>query len=620
MPNILEIYLQELAERQADVNEQHDITAHLGELAIQLEAARELEVARMARIEQEVLAASKRLDTGVGYQISQTRTAPDGSTQEVGWPDTSAYASAEYDYLTARFQATGNLYLKSEYGLFLYLRKKAGRPEQVAALVDVLLQLSTHYFQRDVQEPAQHYILHAVQALALAFRLAISRQRDQPVAALLTTLVEAIITQHQAWDPTRRPTPMLLGTFTSLVAEQLTLFLPNGNLTAFLEKNRQAIEVLGQSYRYGAMELAQATAQLAKLAKLDTRPWQLLVAKQYELLSQEADADGNSAAVTFTQQALRLYQELNDHTAVARLEQQYQEWRTKFGLGQVSTSLPADEQQARLAAIMQHVEEGSENELLDIMTLTPMFPTLAAVRAYEETTHTSFLDALPVTVEDKHGNPVQQFETEEEQQEFRVLQAYGLLGQLATQSLVKLMLEAYKAGKFTAEGVLQHLAQTWVGQPRPIREHGRESQTQPLRLLASGIRMLFAELDRWRAGHTEEPDFIASTDSLVLKVEYLLRYLCELLGIPTFRPKRAGIVHEKLLDELLRDLQEDGRIEAEDLFYIRFYLQEKVGQNLRNRIAHGLMDDSEYGLESAFLVLTMILKLANYELRPSDHA
>ncbi|UOQ69584.1 DUF4209 domain-containing protein [Hymenobacter volaticus] len=185
---------------------------------------------------------------------------------------------------------------------------------------------------------------------------------------------------------------------------------------------------------------------------------------------------------------------------------------------------------------------------------------------------------------------------------------------------MKLMLEAYKVDKFSAEGVLQHLATTWIGEPRPVREHGRESSTQPLRLLIPGVRVLFSELDAWRTGRAEEPNFIAATDSLVLKVEYLLRYLCDLLGIPTFRPKRDGVVHEKLLDELLRDLSEDGRLDADDLFYIRFYLQEKVGQNLRNRIAHGLMDETEYGLENAFLVLTMILKLANYEFRPSTHA
>ncbi|UOQ69464.1 hypothetical protein [Hymenobacter volaticus] len=428
MPNILASYLRELDERQADVTEHHEITSHLGGLAQELEAEQQLDLARNARIEQEVLAASKRLDSGIGYQISQTHTAPDGSTQEVGWPDTSAYGPAEYEYLKSRIQATSNLYLRSEYGLFLYLRKKAGHPDQVAALVQTLLQLSTHYFLRDDADPTLHYTLHAVQALSLAFRIATSRQRDPAVAIVLPAVVDAIMAHHEAWDATRRATPMLLGTFTTLVAEQPALFQRDGYLDAFLKKNRQDIDILGQQYRYGAMELAQATAQLAKQTKRDVRPWQQLVAQQYELLSQEADNQGNSTAVTFTQQALRLYQELNDSDAEARLQRQYQDWRTKFGLAQVSTPLPAEEQQVRLAAIMEHVEQGTPADLLTVMTLTPMFPSLAAVRAYEQTTYKSFLDSLPITIQDKLGNPVQQFHTEAEKQEFRVLQAYGLLG------------------------------------------------------------------------------------------------------------------------------------------------------------------------------------------------
>ena len=70
---------------------------------------------------------------------------------------------------------------------------------------------------------------------------------------------------------------------------------------------------------------------------------------------------------------------------------------------------------------------------------------------------------------------------------------------------------------------------------------------------------------------------------------------------------------EKLLDELLADLK--GKLEEEDRFFIKFFLSEKAGYNLRNRVAHGIMDDDEYGVENVFLVLTMILKLASYEFR-----
>ena len=620
MPNALTDYLLELEAAGTDVTQHHEITEKLGQIAQQLEGEQDVTVARHARIEQEVLAASKSLESKVGYQISGTRKDEEGNEHEVGWPDTSCYDTVEYEYIKERFRATTNLYLKSEYGFFLFLKKQAGRPEQVAELVQVFFELSQSYFGLEAtSDKGKFYVLHAVQTLMLAFRIAVGRQRDQQVAPLLPTIVDYLIAVHQRWDASRTGSPMLLGSFTSLVAEQPALFKRDDLLTAFLARNREAVEVLSRTYRYGAMELAQATAQLAKQAKLDVQPWQLLVAEQYEELSHEATANRNAAAVAFTQQALRLYREFGEAEATTRMEQQYQHLRTEFALNEVSTSLPDEENRARLEVIMQQVADNTEEQLIELISLAPMFTSVEAVREYEKTADESFTDLFPTIIEDKHGNPVQRFRTPEEKREFRVLNAYGMLGQLATQTLVKLMLEAYKAGKLTAEGIAKHLSGTWLGQPRVVREHGRVSETNPLRMLLSGIRVLFFELDRWRAGQTDEPDFIAATDSLVLKVEYILRYICARLNIATFHPKRDGVVHEKLLDELLRDLAGEGRLDPDDLFFIRFYLQEKAGQNLRNRVAHGLMDDDEYGLENAFLVLTIILKLANYEFRPMPH-
>lgn len=619
MPNRLTEYLTELDASTVDAKQKHGIEQKLGEIAHEFEVAQEIEPARFARIEQETIAASKSLENRVGYQMSGTGKDADGNEQAFGWPDTSRYGADEYAYLKERLQTTNNLYLKSEYGFFLYLKKQATRPEEVAALITVFYQLAQHYFDLDTAaNEKSHYVLYGVQSLELAFRIAVSRQQDKPVAPLLPPLVDYLFTTQQQWDATRTGTPMLAGTFTSLVTEQPALFQGAGYLTDFLAKNRQMIEVLGHTYRYGAMELAQATAQLAKKVNLDAQPWLLLVATQYELLTQEAIEQHNSAAATFAQQALRLYQGLYDADGIARMEQQYQVLRSQSALNTVKTTMPDEENQARLDAIMQQVAQSDEQQLIDIISLTPMFISVAEVRAHEQSAEKLFTDYFSTVVEDKYGNPVQIFSSEDEKKEFRVLSAYGLLGQLATQTLVKLMLESYKADKLTAAGIVQRLAESWLGEPREQEENGRIFRVYPLRLCASGIQVMFGELDRWRSGETDEPDFIAATDSLVLKVEYILRYICARLGIATFRPKNNGVVHEKLLADLLTDLE--GRLEPDDLFFIRFYLQEKVGQNLRNRVAHGLMDDNEYGVEKAFLVLTMILKLAAYEFRPQPNA
>ena len=108
---------------------------------------------------------------------------------------------------------------------------------------------------------------------------------------------------------------------------------------------------------------------------------------------------------------------------------------------------------------------------------------------------------------------------------------------------------------------------------------------------------------------------MCATDSLVLKAEYFLRKFCEFLNIPTFKPKDKGvdIKMERTLDDILSDNEIKNALTPDDYFFIKFILIEKAGQNLRNRIAHGLMDNVEYGLEYPILAIIIILKLSNYQ-------
>ncbi|GAB3639334.1 hypothetical protein GCM10027422_49250 [Hymenobacter arcticus] len=569
------------------------------------------------QVEQAVLAASKTLEKKVGYHISFTRQDEDGETRQYGWPDTTGYGEREYNYLAQRLATTDNLYLKSQYGFFLYLRDQRKRQEEVAELVAIFFQLGQQYFRRIPDDTARkHYVLHAVQTLVLAFKLAISRRGHPQTAELLRAIAGFILKTQLDWDPYQPGTLVLFATFTELLTEHPQPFQEASDLSNFLNKNREAVVALGTSYQYGAMELAQATAALATRLKLDARPWQLFTAEQYEHLATEAATQGNSAATVFMDHALRLYSTWREPVAEARVQQQYQQLRTQFPLGTVRTPYPEEGARAIAASIAADVARCSEAELITLIAATPMFDSVRAVEENVKMREKSFTDILPITVQDKYGNAIQLFNTPAEIARFQVLSSYGLSGQIATQTLVRLMLAAYKADKLTAAGIMQHLEASWLGQSRPMSSNGRSYQTYPLRLLASGIRVLFTELDRWRAGETEEPDFVAATDSLTLKIEYILRYICDKITIVTFRPnpKKAGVVMEKLLDELLRDLEE--HLDPDDLFFIKYYLHEKAGENLRNRVAHGLLDDGEYGVENVFLVLTMILKLANYEFKP----
>ena len=116
-----------------------------------------------------------------------------------------------------------------------------------------------------------------------------------------------------------------------------------------------------------------------------------------------------------------------------------------------------------------------------------------------------------------------------------------------------------------------------------------------------------------------EVDYVTITDSLVLKVETLIRNFCEKIGIPTFKTRQKGkdeLIMEKLLDDLLADIKHTTinptGFDEEDRVLIKYVMSEKSGNNLRNQVAHGLLDIYEYTLPTVITVLCLILKLSKY--------
>ena len=53
--------------------------------------------------------------------------------------------------------------------------------------------------------------------------------------------------------------------------------------------------------------------------------------------------------------------------------------------------------------------------------------------------------------------------------------------------------------------------------------------------------------------------------------------------------------------------------------FIQYVLTEKAGQNLRHKVAHGLLDIDEYPLHYALLCIVIILKLSAYKILPDEH-
>jgi len=72
-------------------------------------------------------------------------------------------------------------------------------------------------------------------------------------------------------------------------------------------------------------------------------------------------------------------------------------------------------------------------------------------------------------------------------------------------------------------------------------------------------------------------------------------------------------VREKDINWLLREDPIKKLFDEDDLLFFKFVLVEKAGLNLRHKIAHCLIDYSEYNITYMHLLLLVLFRLGRYD-------
>ena len=106
-----------------------------------------------------------------------------------------------------------------------------------------------------------------------------------------------------------------------------------------------------------------------------------------------------------------------------------------------------------------------------------------------------------------------------------------------------------------------------------------------------------------------EGDFVKTIHVLIPQIERTLRNLLALLGIPTSKHVR-GTMQMKNINNILADEQVRSSLGENVWRYLFVLLADSRGLNLRNRMAHGLLDYSEFNQTTALRVIHAILTLS----------
>jgi hypothetical protein len=634
--NALQIFLDEIDKSAYDCKDAGTINSGFQAVYKQLLDEGKLDIAAIADLDRQVFSVQKSFDkktdlengviNGLSWQMSGTQTLDDGTQIPLYWPDVAKYTKNEFEYFEKRYNECQNLYAKTEYGLMVYFGEKTPTSKHndfKRQLFNNLFSLSKEYLiKADKRGEKNNYVLCFFHSLKMAFGVA-EKSNLQPE---LSNIIKFIFKVHQDWDITKEGTLRILLDLSGLLADYFAMSNKLIDFQNVIDKNLEGAKELEKTYVWGAMYAVDRNISIEQKRNKPVVDLLNYKAKLYEKLAIDAENKGNLASVSFAENALRIYEQLQFSSDISRLERYYSELRGKFRLSESRQALPKAHVDEINERILKTVSESDELTILHYFISTPWYDTTQSIRerSIELSKQTVLLSMFPTSIMDKFGNRVDVFYTDEEKEKFNFWNTYTFNFQLGTQTMHSFFIEAYKAKKISFSSVLRFLENTWFNEAIVRKYHGQAVEVKPIDTLKPGIKRIFDELDKYFTNNSDQSEFVTVIDSLTLKIEGLLRYFCEKIGIATFKTRQKGadkLVMEKLLDDLLMDIahepllkpEQKTNFDEEDRTLIKYVLTEKAGWNLRNAVAHSLMDIFEYSFEQVVVLFCIILKLSKYK-------
>jgi len=639
--NDLDSYLQKLNESTYDRRDNQKIIEEFDKLVAHLVETQQPDLAKVADIDRQVFLIPKSFTTqedkskgtvhGLSWRMAGEQTLEDGKVIPVYFPDVTALTKENFEHFEKRYAYFSNPYIKTEFGLMVYFGRKTPFSKHTnfkKQLTTELFSLAKEYLARGKSGGKEKfYISDFHHTVSTALTMAIGSKLVNETAALSAFIFET----HHQWEVTKESSLRILLDLSALLLDNYSNLKDQVDFEKLAEKNLLGAKELEKTYIWGALYAVDRNIKIANKTGKQTKALVMYKAQLYEKLAHQAEENHNPAALTFAEQALRIFLSLKSSDDIKRLEARYADLRGTHVLSEIRQAFPPEYVEAQNVKIKQAVEESDEANIIDYFIQSPWYPKITEIEEQGKllSEQSVLMAIIPASIVDKYGNTIETFNSPDEKVKYSFWEAYSLAYQTGTYGMMDFFIEAYMCGKLSYKSVMDWLETTWFNEPIARMYHGQPVTVIPLDTVKPGLKGMFDELDAGKGVAGYSYDFVTVIDSMALKVESLLRFLCERLGIATFKPRMKGaekLIMEKLIDDLLADLAHmpEGKPEQvtsfdeEDRIYIKYVMTEKVGMNLRNEVAHGLLDIDEYTFEYALAAFCIILRLSKYKLTEKD--
>jgi len=298
---------------------------------------------------------------------------------------------------------------------------------------------------------------------------------------------------------------------------------------------------------------------------------------------------GAGVSASILQNAIKSYAELGDSEKVKELKNKIKE-RTKRSIAEMRTFVAPIEipRESIESLINSLLDKTLNNSLSKIAGDDRLIPNITRIRLQtEEQKKIAPIGFLIPRVSIRDDNPVLISKSDEEIFDHHVRQNVARFYQISSSIIGIAINTLVEKNDLNAENLVSFLLSTGIYQ---------EEQ----------INMIRVGLERYFEG-----DYVSSIHVLIPQLEAVLRQFLGRIGEPT-TTYRDGIVQERTLDDILRDAKMEEFLGENIWNYLKVFLVDKIGDNLRNDMAHGLLTVERCTRNAATTIVHLLLVLTRF--------
>jgi hypothetical protein len=542
-------------------------------------------------------------------------TVPNDKGDIVEYPTLDRFDDRAYDYLIKRLNSVSNSLLKARYSNILWCSpEKHAKYAKIA--VDSYLDLIKIYEIKDKKEPQGHYGLDVLRAFINAYSIAYQvKYKVDEIKSELKRLVSK-------FNPESSSSFVLRANLIEMMLKDKRRFLKKDflgfeNTCWQLSKS---LTKLGNIH--GTIKMLELGEKVDQKLEKKTHNYRKQIAKSYETLMKQSERRNKLVSLTFCLHALESYKKLKDKNKISELEKKYYDLKNSMKLSEFKKKIDLSERIKKYKEIAEKVVQNDPNKIIKILmldkNLLPKYKEIEKIVG-EDRKKSPLQHLFPIEIIDQSGNQAQQFSDEDEKRYYEILQQYS--SELTYDRIYlinEIFIVAIREKKLFTSILLGFFKRySWYGKNISKKSGNNIVKYNWLNLLAPSLNEYFLQMQYYFADTNYRPNLVLSIDSLTLKIEGLIRDICQNSGVTTFYMttdnKGRNVTREKDIHALLYEDSIKKLFDEDDLLFFKFLLVEKTGYNLRHKVAHSLMLFQEYNISYMHLLILALLRIGKYD-------